>query len=31
MDHETLLVALFFTFMLGAGLGFYLTKLYFGL
>ena len=27
MDHESLLVTLFFTFMLGAGVGFYLAKL----
>jgi hypothetical protein len=26
MEQETLLVALFFTFMVGAGIGFYLAR-----
>jgi hypothetical protein len=26
MDQETLMIAIFFTFMIGAGLGFYVTK-----
>lgn len=26
MDQETLIVAIFFTFMIGAGIGFYVTK-----
>jgi hypothetical protein len=30
MDSETLAVAIFFTFMIGAGLGFYITKLVIG-
>lgn len=29
MDQEALLVTLFFTFMLGAGIGFYLAKFLF--
>jgi hypothetical protein len=29
MDKETLLVTLFFTLMLGAGVGFYVVKLFF--
>ncbi len=29
MDHEPLMVTLFFTFMLGAGIGFYLARLVF--
>ncbi len=26
MDHEPLMVTLFFTFMLGAGVGFYIAR-----
>jgi hypothetical protein len=26
MDQETLMIAIFFTFMIGAGIGFYVTK-----
>ncbi len=26
MDQETLIIAIFFTFMIGAGIGFYVTK-----
>ncbi len=29
MDQEPLMVTLFFTFMLGAGIGFYLARLVF--
>jgi len=29
MDHESLLVTLFFTFMLGAGVGFYVARFLF--
>jgi hypothetical protein len=31
MDQETLLVAMFFLFMMGAGIGFYVTKVIIGL
>ncbi len=31
MDQETLIVAIFFTFMVGAGIGFYVTKFVVGL
>lgn len=30
MDQETLMIAIFFTFMIGAGIGFYVTKLLIG-
>lgn len=29
MDTETLLLTLFFTFVIGAGVGFYVTSLFF--